>query len=98
MGELRRQHEAKAENAKVLLATWKDELKEAIKNHKSPPPKPPGADEVDTFVIPRLYTQNVTIERLGVLLKARLQPECFSSLTSLSACSPTWAAIAGGQR
>src|SRR5262249_9443176 len=38
---------------------------------KAPPAKPAAADSVGEFVMPRLYVSDVTIERLGILLRAR---------------------------
>jgi hypothetical protein len=71
--DLRRAHDTKVEAAKAALAAWKDAVKEAVANGRTPPRKPADADDPGKFVAPRLYASDVTIERLGELLTARPQ-------------------------
>jgi Protein of unknown function (DUF3987) len=60
-----------AEAAKAAQKKWKEEVEEAIKSGKEPPPRPPAAAGVAKFVRPRLYITDTTVERAAVLLQAR---------------------------
>ena len=71
--ELRRQHETSVEAAKAANTQWKDEVKAALKDGRTPPTKLANADEPGPFVAPQLYVSDATIERLGMLLTARPQ-------------------------
>jgi hypothetical protein len=73
IADMQRTHEAKAEMAKIMRDKWKADLKAAIEAGGSQPPKPPGADDLDKFVTPRLFVSDATIEKIGVLLQARPQ-------------------------
>jgi hypothetical protein len=64
-------HETRVEAAKAALKKWKDDVATAIENGQPPPPKPAEALDVGPFVAPRLYVNDVTIERLAPLLEAR---------------------------
>jgi len=67
----RRQHMWKVEAAKSAREAWKEECKKAIKNKRAPPEQPADADEPQTFIEPRLYVTDSTIETLVDLLIAR---------------------------
>lgn len=69
--DLQREHETSAEAAKAAQKKWKEEVEEAIKSGKEPPPRPPLAAGVAKFVRPRLYITDTTVERAAVLLQAR---------------------------
>lgn len=58
----------KAEVAKIADATWKEEVKAAIKAGETPPDRPDSCDPGPAPVIPRLVVNDGTIERLGALL------------------------------
>ena len=64
--ELRRGHELRVEQARAAKKAWKAELE---KHPHTPPPT--DADEPGRFIAPRLYTIDVTIERMAELLQAR---------------------------
>jgi hypothetical protein len=64
----RRDWAEKAEIAKVAEATWKESVKAAIKSSETPPVRPKEADAGPPPHIPRLVTNDATIERLGVIL------------------------------
>jgi len=69
--KLRFEHEKRAEEAKAELKAWKQAVQEAVTARQPVPPKPIKAGDLGEFVSPRLYVSDTTIERLGVLLKAR---------------------------
>ncbi len=71
IAELRRLHETASEAAMVTHKRWKDEVKSAAENGRSPPPMPVEAAKPEEFVAPRLWVSDATIERLAVLLRAR---------------------------
>jgi hypothetical protein len=58
----------KAELAKLAEATWKESVKAAIKDGKTPPDKPTGCGVGPPPHIPRLVVNDGTIERLGAIL------------------------------
>jgi hypothetical protein len=69
--KLRLEHEERAEKARAELKAWKQAVQEAVAAKQPVPPKSVTADDPGEFVLPRLYVSDATIERLGVLLKAR---------------------------
>src|SRR5262245_11376285 len=70
VAELQRQHETRAQAAKVAKKKWENEVEEAIKSGLPHPPKPNMAMDVGPFVSPRLCVSDSTVERLAVLLEA----------------------------
>jgi hypothetical protein len=68
---LRREHDSRAERARASFKAWKASVEEAVEKGVPAPPMPGDADMPDDFVAPRLYVSNSTIEKIGVLLKAR---------------------------
>lgn len=73
IGELRRAHESKIESAKAANKQWKAKVKEAIEAGRKGPEMPADAEIPESFVAPRLYVSDSTIEKLAVLLQARPQ-------------------------
>jgi hypothetical protein len=71
LGELRRAHESKAEQARAVFKTWKAAVQEAVDKGVPAPPMPADADEPPEFIEPRLQVSNSTVEKIAVLLKAR---------------------------
>jgi hypothetical protein len=71
IGELRRAHESKAEQARAAFKRWKAAVQEAVEKGKPSPLMPPDADVQPDFVEPRLHVSNSTVEKIAVLLKAR---------------------------
>ena len=71
IGELRRAHESKIESAKAANKQWKEKVKEAIEAGRKGPEMPADAEIPESFVAPRLYVSDSTIEKLAVLLQAR---------------------------
>lgn len=67
----RREHDLRDEQAKAAQKAWKKEVDEAVKNKTTLPQKPAAADDPGKFITPRLYTIDVTIERMAELLAAR---------------------------
>ena len=68
IGELRRAHETKIENAKAANKHWKDRVKEAVEDGRKAPEMPPEAEIPEAFEAPRLFVSNATVEKLAVLL------------------------------
>lgn len=65
------QHKAwaeKAELAKLVESTWKENAKAAIKAGETPPDRPKGCEAGPPPHIPRLVVNDGTIERLGAIL------------------------------
>ena len=54
--------------SKLAEKSWKDAVKEAIKEDKTPPKRPKTADAGSPPHIPRLVVNDATIERLGAIL------------------------------
>jgi hypothetical protein len=84
IAEQQRAHESRVEAAKAARALWKKEVEELAEKKVVPlneyrstqasePVMPVEAADPGSFVAPRLYVSNVTIERLAVLLQARPQ-------------------------
>jgi Protein of unknown function (DUF3987) len=71
IGELRRVHESKAEQARAAHKAWKAAVQAAVEDNKPAPPMPADADIPADFIEPRLYVSNSTVEKIAVLLKAR---------------------------
>src|SRR5262249_15370028 len=71
IAELQRRHETKAETAKAAAKAWKKAVEDAVKASLPPPQMPKAATDPGTFVRPRLYVSEATIERHAVLLQAR---------------------------
>jgi hypothetical protein len=59
---------AKAEMAKLVESTWKEAVKTAVKAGEAPPPRPEAANPGPEPVMPRLATQDTTVEKLAVIL------------------------------
>ena len=68
IGELRRVHESKAEQARAAFKAWKSAVQEAMEKKQPSPPMPPDADVPPDFVEPRLHISNSTVEKIAVLL------------------------------
>jgi hypothetical protein len=94
--EFRFAHEERAEQAKAKLKAWKQAVQEAVAAKQPVPPKKAEADDPGEFVLPRLYVTDVTIERLGVLLKARPRGMVLI-LDELAALFANMARYSGGQ-
>jgi hypothetical protein len=62
----------KAEVAAMAEAAWRNRVQKAIEAGKSPPPRPPEADAGPAPHVPRLFVNDCTIERLGII--AERQP------------------------
>lgn len=69
--EMERKHESRSEAAKAAHKKWLKEVEDAVANGKPAPAMPPEAVKIASFVPPRLYAADATIERLAVLLQAR---------------------------
>ena len=67
VAEQQRQHETRAEAAKAAQKAWLASVEEAVAAGLSPPPKPIEAVRLGSFVRPRLWVSDVTIERVAVL-------------------------------
>jgi hypothetical protein len=67
----RRAHDEKVDVAKIALKTWKKQVEDAVKNRELMPPKPKDAEDPGTFIEPRIYTSDSTIERIAMLLEVR---------------------------
>src|SRR5262245_35664183 len=74
---MQREHETRAEKAKVEKKEWEKAVAEAVKAKLPTPPKPAAATEPGPFVAPRLSVSDSTIERLAVLVQARPQGLAF---------------------
>ena len=64
-------HETRVERAKAALKKWKEDIAAAVEAGQPPPVKPAEAQDVRPFVVPRLFVNDCTIERLAPLLEAR---------------------------
>jgi hypothetical protein len=64
IGELRRAHESKAEQARAAFKRWKAAVQEAVEKGKPSPLMPPDADVQPDFVEPRLHVSNSTVEKI----------------------------------
>src|SRR5262245_10965883 len=73
IAELRRKHDAKAEQAKAARKRWQKQVEEAIEAKLPTPEMPADADDPGKFIVPRLHISDGTIERFGELLIARPQ-------------------------
>ncbi len=73
MARLKRKHDERVARAEAAAKKWKKEMEEAINSDSKTPRKPPDAEDPGQFVEPRLYTTDVTVERMAVLLQARPQ-------------------------
>jgi phage/plasmid primase-like uncharacterized protein len=62
--ERQREHETKAEAAKVAEERWREEVAEAAKAGKPPPTKPASADHIDPFVPTQMLVEDATIESI----------------------------------
>jgi hypothetical protein len=71
LSALEREHETRAEAAKAAHKKWLKEVEEAMDAGQPAPPMPASACKLGSFVIPRLYVTDSTIERIAVLLEAR---------------------------
>jgi hypothetical protein len=67
----RRAHDEKADVAKIALKAWKKQVEDAAKKGEQRPPKPKDAEDPGTFVAPRIYISDSTIERIAQLLEVR---------------------------
>jgi hypothetical protein len=67
----RRAHDEKADVAKIALKTWKKQVEDAAKKGEPRPQKPRDAEDPGTFIAPRIYVSDSTIERIAQLLEAR---------------------------
>ena len=70
---LKRKHDERASHAEAAEKKWKDEVEKAVKSDSKSPPKPQDAEHPGQFIAPRLYTTDITVERMAVLLQARPQ-------------------------
>jgi len=96
IAELRRKHDAKAEQAKAARKRWQKQVEEAIEAKLPTPEMPADADDPGKFIVPRLHISDGTIERFGELLIAR--PQGVLRLTDeLSAMFMNMSRYSGGQ-
>jgi uncharacterized protein DUF3987/bifunctional DNA primase/polymerase-like protein len=94
--ELRRKHDAKAEQAKAARKRWQKQIEEAAESKQPAPEMPADADDPGKFIVPRLHISDGTIERFGELLTAR--PQGVLRLTDeLSAMFMNMSRFSGGQ-
>ena len=77
IAELQREHETRAQKAKVERKKWEKAVAEKVENNEPAPPKPASATEPGPFVAPRLCLSDGTIERIAVLLEVRPQGIAF---------------------
>jgi hypothetical protein len=73
VAQLRRKHDERIARAEAATRKWKKEMEEAVKSDSTTPPKPSDAEDPGPFIEPRLYTTDITVERMAVLLQARPQ-------------------------
>ena len=73
VAQLRRKHDERIGRAEAATRKWKKEMEEAVKSDSTTPPKPSDAEDPGSFIEPRLYTTDITVERMAVLLQARPQ-------------------------
>ncbi|TNC61329.1 YfjI family protein [Rubellimicrobium roseum] len=59
---------ASADVARLVESTWKEAVKAALKAGDAPPPRPKEANPGPEPVMPRLATQDATVEKLAVIL------------------------------
>jgi hypothetical protein len=71
IADLQRAHETRAQAAKAAHKKWENDVKSAIEDGKPAPLMPANAVDPGTFIAPRLYVSDSTVERLAVLLQAR---------------------------
>jgi hypothetical protein len=69
--KLRRAHDEQIARAIAAQSSWKKKVEEAVKHGGETPSKPKDAEHPGEFVTPRLFTSDVTVERLAMLLQAR---------------------------
>jgi Protein of unknown function (DUF3987) len=69
--EQQRAHDERVDVAKIALKTWKKEVEEAAKKGQPRPRKPKDAEHPGTFIAPRIYVSDSTIERVAMLLEVR---------------------------
>jgi hypothetical protein len=96
VAELRRKHDAKAENAHAAREAWKKAVKEAVESGCAAPAMPKEADDPGKFIAPKLHFSDGTIERIGELLNARPQG-VVRVLDELSAMFANMKRYSGGQ-
>jgi hypothetical protein len=70
---LKRDHAERVARATAAKKQWQAEVKEAVQRGARTPPRPDDAEESEPLVIPRLYSSDITIERMAVLLRAHPQ-------------------------
>jgi hypothetical protein len=96
IAELRRKHDAKAEQAKAARKRWQKQIEEAAETKQPTPEMPADADDPGKFIVPRLHISDGTIERFSELLTAR--PQGVLRLTDeLSAMFMNMSRYSGGQ-
>jgi hypothetical protein len=70
---LKRKHDERAVRAKAAKKKWEEEMDEAVKSGDETPSMPGDAEDPGPFIEPRIYTTDITVERMGELLRARPQ-------------------------
>ena len=60
--ERQREHETKAEAAKLAEEKWREEVAEAAEADKPPPTKPAAADRIEPFIPTQMVIEDATIE------------------------------------
>jgi Protein of unknown function (DUF3987) len=73
VARLKRKHDQRVVHAEEAAKKWKKEVQKAVKSGSTTPPKPPDAEDPGQFVEPCLYTTDITVERMAVLLQVRPQ-------------------------
>src|SRR5262249_61816246 len=61
IAELRRKHDAKAEQAKAARKRWQKQVEEAIEAKLPTPEMPADAEDPSKFILPRLHISTGTI-------------------------------------
>jgi hypothetical protein len=67
----KRAHEERSQRAKLVLAKWKNDVKTAMESGQPGPPMPVEADDPGSFITPRIYASDMTVERIAQLLEVR---------------------------
>ncbi len=62
--ERQREHETKAEAAKLAEEKWRDEVAEAAEAGKPPPTKPAAADRIEPFIPTQMVIEDATTESI----------------------------------
>jgi hypothetical protein len=73
IAELRHDHEQRVQLAAAAAKRWKENVERSMRDGRPTPPMPENATKPAEFITPRLFTTDVTVERMALLLQARPQ-------------------------